>query len=238
MNVQEANALRGFQGKSLVLNGLKAVSDEFAEALTGYQGSLYLNGIQQSNPSLIQLVNHFQGDALYLNGLQALDSELLKTVAHYQGKPFLDQLSFAPWDRVTSLHAQDLASLLEHFHGVSLSLYGVKNLTPSLARQIATSQTHQLSLGLRSLDAEMARFLAQYQGELYLDTLEVLDHDTAMALAHFQGKKLSLKGIKKLTDHQIRLFAKHRDRYEFSCSLGNHQRKILREEQNKIVTQK
>ena len=89
------------------------------------------------------------------------------------------------------------------------SLYGVKELTDSKARELAKFKGDALILnGLTRLTDAQAKALARFKGRsLLLNGLKKLTDAQAEALARFKGRSLSLNGLKELTDAQAKALA-------------------------------
>ncbi len=82
-----AEILSKYQG-SLLLNGLSSLSDAQAESFSKYQGVLWLNGLSSLSDAQAESLGKHQG-ALSLNSLSSLSNAQAESLSQHQGKLYI-----------------------------------------------------------------------------------------------------------------------------------------------------
>jgi hypothetical protein len=125
-------------------------------------------------------------------------------------------------DHVATLDSVSACRIAKH--GGGLSLNGLSELAPEVARELANHRGAGLSLsGLKMISTEAALTLARYKGALILDGLEVLPVNLASALKHHTGR-LQLNSVRWLSEDQSNELAQHEGRLSLGglTILTNH----------------
>lgn len=181
-------------GDCLPLNSLETLDPATAQALAGWAGALFLDGLTELDVETAKALGEFKGYFLSLDGLTTLDADVAKALVaaraargRREGRLNLNGL--------TTLDA-DTAQELEGF--TELGLEGLTTLDADTAEALAANGDALILTGLTTLDADTAKALAAAGRDLYLDGLTALDLDTAKALAAFKSRKLWLVGLTAL----------------------------------------
>ncbi len=181
-------------GDCLPLNALETLDPATAQAVAGWAGALFLDGLTELDAETAKALGEFKGYFLSLDGLTTLDADVAKALVaaraargRREGRLNLNGL--------TTLDA-DTAQELEGF--TELGLEGLTTLDADTAEALAANGDALILTGLTTLDADTAKALAAAGRDLYLDGLTALDLDTAKALAAFKGRKLWLVGLTAL----------------------------------------
>jgi hypothetical protein len=181
-------------GDCLPLNALETLDPATAQAVAGWAGALFLDGLTELDAETAKALGEFKGYFLSLDGLTTLDADVAKALVaaraargRREGRLNLNGL--------TTLDA-DTAQELEGF--TELGLEGLTTLDADTAEALAANGDALILTGLTTLDADTAKALAAAGRDLYLDGLTALDLDTAKALAAFKSRKLWLVGLTAL----------------------------------------
>jgi hypothetical protein len=195
--IQYRKKLKGSEvglGDCLPLNALKTLDPATAQALAGWEGALFLDGLTELDAETAKALGEFQGFFLSLDGLTTLDADVAKALVaaraargRQEGRLNLNGL--------TALDA-DTAQELQGF--TELGLEGLTTLDADTAEALAANGDALILKGLTTLDAETAEALAAARRDLYLDGLTTLDLDTAKSLAAFKSRRLWLVGLTTL----------------------------------------
>ncbi len=196
----QAEFLADLETGELELNGLKQISDRAFCQLMGSKGRVSLYGLYEI--SHIQSLELLEKDPNqdYKIGVRNLNWKVCKTLRRKVWSINTRSL-ICLTPKVAKRLAKDpdgtyLESLtrltprvamgLSHSNR-KLDLCGIKKLTSTVARILATSQA-ELILGLESLNAEVASILATYRGHgLTLGKLKNLEPEIARAFESFPG---------------------------------------------------
>ncbi len=181
-------------GDCLPLNSLKTLDPATAQALAGWRGALFLDGLTELDAETAKALAEFKGDFLSLDGLTTLDADTANALVAARvarGR----QESRLNLNGLTTLDT-DTAKELKGF--VELGLEGLTALDADTAKALAANGDVLILKGLTTLDAETAKALAAARRDLYLDGLTTLDIDTAKPLAAFKSRKLWLNGLTTL----------------------------------------
>ena len=135
---------------------------------------------------------------LTLPNLKDLDPEAARMFSEHRGI-----LSLPSVRELTPETARALAGR----NGVSLSLWGVKSITPEVAEELAKSQCG-LTLGLNAITPEVASALASLSAPLDLNNLQTMTPKVAKLLAS-NDKWLSLNGLTTLEPDVAEALAGH-----------------------------
>jgi hypothetical protein len=195
--IQYRKKLKGSEvglGDCLPLNALKTLDPATAQALAGWEGALFLDGLTELDAETAKALGEFQGFFLSLDGLTTLDADVAKALVaaraarvRQEGRLNLNGLTAIDADT-----AQELKGFTE------LGLEGLTTLDADTAEALAANGDALILKGLTTIDAETAKTLAAARRDLYLDGLTTLDLDTAKALAAFKSRKLWLNGLTTL----------------------------------------
>ncbi len=198
---------------SLCLDGLTEMSDELAEALSVFRGSLELAGLRQTSLRAIEhLCRERPGLSLGMHQLtEAQAIALLK---------FPGTLTLPEWTFVDDTAAH-IALLDRLSDDESFDSYRLVNL-PLSALRVLIDKVENLELSMPSLSIEQAEVLAQHRGRLMLYGLNTLTPEAARILLEHQGalvlygshdgifESLPLETIAELSrfQHELRLDVK------------------------------
>lgn len=161
----------GCPGYSLVLAGLKNISDTGLKSLAKFQGSLSLGGLRElSNAGAKALASH-KGAQLDLNGLTTLTELAAKNLSsYYKGKNSGD------W----------------------LGLCGLSKVKDGILKELVKYKGHLLLSGFKTISDSAAKILAEHQGpRLHLDGLKTLSETAARALSAYKGVRPADKFLSK-----------------------------------------
>lgn len=208
LTVEQAQHLASQDG-DLSLNGLTAISDEVAEALSQHAGGwLRLDGLSSvSARTAAALIRH--EDAVTLESLFELTSyELAAKLAPYTSFENLAEISadaaralveaedtYFEFGGLRNLEA-DTARVLARLQA-SLSFEGLRDLPEEVAASLAMHEERLSFPGLSTISAGAASALALHKGPLHLDGITSLSSEAAQALAKLQSE-LSLDGLTDL----------------------------------------
>lgn len=204
----------------LRLPALRELSLETARCLARHRGHLYLDGCRTLEPAV--------AEALAIHGLESMRAsaaECLAARASDEGFPEWDNADLNSADCMA-----DIVARIDQFKGIqalTLSLAGLRKLTPGVARALGTHKGTLVLDGLRELDDEGAAGLKHHFGSLDLNGLRTLSPFAARALAHAGGKwpaclaqmiviRLRLNGLRRLSEEAARELAA----YEGTLWLG------------------
>ena len=195
-----AEILVQYEGDTLELAGVTALSDRAAESLSHYNGWLTLESLTSlpDTKGHTRLAFHLgvmygdsnsDGRELELNGLDYLSDE----AANY----FQDIRANLELNSLTNL-TDDVALFLSCQIG-DLSLNGVTNLSDQAAEWLSLHQGGHLSLnGLTTLSDTAAWWLGGLMGYLGLNGLKTLSDNAVESLSVHKGE-LGLSGLTKLS---------------------------------------
>jgi len=195
----------------LVLPALRELSVETARCLARHRGHLYLDGCRTLAPAV--------AEALAVHGLESMRAsaaECLAVRASDEGFPERGEADLNSAELMA-----DIAARLEHFKGIqelTLSLAGLRKLTPRAAGALGSHKATLVLDGLRELDDEAAQGLKHHFGSLDLNGLRTLSPPAARALANGGGKwpaclprmmaiRLRLNGLRSLSVEAARELA-------------------------------
>lgn len=123
-----------------------------------------------------------------------------------------EELKKLELDQISTLSVE-AAHVLARQKG-SLSLNGLKKLSPELAAALANHGGRQLFLnGLTEIDPDVAERLANYKQSLRLSGLQELTDQVCGAFRDFEGDWLVFGGLTKLSSHQAHIMS------EYKCHL-------------------
>jgi len=148
--------------------------------------------------------------------MRASAAECLAARASDEGFPEWDNADLNSADRIA-----DIVARIDQFKGIqalTLSLAGLRKLTPGVARALGSHKGTLVLDGLRELDDEAAAGLKHHFGSLDLNGLRTLSPSAARALAHGGGKwpaclphmiaiRLHLNGLRSLSVEAARELA-------------------------------
>ena len=195
--IQYRKKLKGSEvglGDCLPLNALKRLDPATAQALAGWEGALFIDGLTELDAETAKALGEFQGFFLSLDGLTTLDADVAKALVAARAAR-VRQEGRLNLNGLTALDA-DTAQELKGF--TELGLEGLTTLDADTAEALAANGDALILKGLTTIDAETAKALAAARRDLYLDGLTTLDLDTAKALAAFKSRKLWLNGLTTL----------------------------------------
>ena len=195
--IQYRKKLKGSEvglGDCLPLNALKTLDPATAQALAGWEGALFIDGLTELDAETAKALGEFQGFFLSLDGLTTLDADVAKALVAARAAR-VRQEGRLNLNGLTALDA-DTAQELKGF--TELGLEGLTTLDADTAEALAANGDALILKGLTTIDAETAKTLAAARRDLYLDGLTTLDLDTAKALAAFKSRKLWLNGLTTL----------------------------------------
>ena len=195
----------------LRLPALRELSVETARCLARHRGHLYLDGCRTLAPAV--------AEALAVHGLESMRAsaaECLAARASDEGFPERDEADLNSDELMA-----DIAARVDHFKGIeehTLSLAGLRKLTPRVARALGSHKGTLVLDGLRELGDEAAQGLKHHFGSLDLNGLRTLSPFAARALAHGGGKwpaclgqmiaiRLRLNGLRRLSVEAARELA-------------------------------
>jgi hypothetical protein len=164
----------------LRLPALRELSVETARCLARHRGHLSLDGCRTLEPAV--------AEALAIHGLESMRAsaaECLAARASDEGFPERDESNLN-----SAKFMADIAARLDHLKGIeehTLSLAGLRKLTPGVARALGTHKGTLVLDGLRELDDAAAEGLKHQFGSLELNGLRTLSPSAARALAHGGG---------------------------------------------------
>ena len=195
----------------LRLPALRELSVETARCLARHRGHLSLDGCRTLEPAV--------AEALAIHGLESMRASAAECLAARASDE-----GFREWDNADSNFADrmaDIVARIDQFKGIqalTLSLAGLRKLTPGVARALGSHKGTLVLDGLQELDDEAAQGLKHHFGSLDLNGLRTLSPSAARALAHGGGKwpaclgqmiaiRLRLNGLRSLSVEAARELA-------------------------------
>lgn len=152
------------------LCAMNAITEDAAEALANYEGSLLLYGLTELSDAAAKALAKHQG-TLDLDGLTELSDASAKALAKHQGDLSLNGLT-----ALSDAAAQALAK-----HQGDLSLNGLTELSDAATEALAKLQGHIELFGLSELTDAAAEAFAKHQGGLHLSNeIEISDSAAEM----------------------------------------------------------
>lgn len=194
-----ATALSAFRGE-LILDGLTAIDTETAEEIAKSRGDCLNLGAPHLSKAAAAALAEFRGDTLRL-GVTSLDADTAAQFLAFRGERlFIDKLKSVD---------EAAAAIIVKLPAWTGSLYGLEELSPPVARALATSSRQSLRInGVKSLNAESAEALATFKGKwLNLDGITTLDPKAAEALTAFPGH-VTTDGLTSLSADTARALAR------------------------------
>lgn len=198
MSPEVARALASLDGGLLALNGLTAITDEVAEALSHFSGDLMLEGITELSVHSEQLLGHGRSKLIFVPNLRRLmDPAFAKKVLTHQ------QLESVSDDALSVLVEREYGGEFRHTgHWANRSMnLRLTELTSGQAAILATRQAgaHDMLClnSVRHLDAETAAALAQARIDISLAGLRELTPEVAAAFAD-HGGTVYFRGLERL----------------------------------------
>lgn len=189
--------VEGYSPPELLLDGLRQLPENAAEAIGAHSGTLSLCGVEEISDAVAEGLGMHRGrfDVSGLRRLTRYGAEQLAKTAYDLYLNHLDDLD------------ADVASALARHGGKRMTLNGERHLSPVAIRELAV-YAGGLTLGLESLDAEQGLLLSSHQNELEVDSVRELDVAAARHLASHQHL-VSLKSLVHLSVDAARELAKH-----------------------------
>lgn len=132
--VRDGRRVKDWEHRNLLLNGLKSLDAETAEALTGYRkGPIQLGGLTTLDAEVARALGNAKANSLSLSGLTTLDAETAKALAKFKGNLFLEGLTTLDAEAAKALAAA------EKWNGVlpALTTFDSPN-SVGVARALAT----------------------------------------------------------------------------------------------------
>ena len=228
LSVPVAKALAKWKGNYLVLDGLRRLGPEQAEALAQWEGTaLYLGDLERLDLDTVTALATWKGEKLSLRTPSCLSRQIAEVLARWSGETLI----------LPSLYElrPDTAQALSEWMGQELSLDGISYLSRPAAAALATWGGRSLSLdGLTELPVEIAQAVAGWSmpqddssvqltsyrtrglfeaimcskgRTLSLDSVRRLSLEAAEALTGWQGAVISLRSIAPLSLEYAKLFA-------------------------------
>lgn len=218
----------------LELEGVESISLGAAAVLARHDSHLRLPSLRELNPELARLLSQHRHD-LYLDGCRSLDAITSSAIA----KHGLETVRRSWEDSLRRLkaieeipspgepgwkpeHSRDLEDALFVDPGslrtLTLSLSGLRKLSPSVARGLGRHRGTLILDGLKEISDEAARELANHFGSLELNGLRSLTPTAAAALARGVGEwpkgfvfdnRLSLNGLRSISPEVARELARY-----------------------------
>ena len=151
----------GCPNYSVLLNGVKTISDAGLKSLAKFEGSLSLGGLRELSDAGAQALVSHKGGRLRLNGIKALTVSAAKILSgYYKGKNSGDCLFFGGLTEMSDDTLKELVKYKGH-----LGLSGLKKISDSAAKILAEHRGRHLSLdGLKTLSVPAAKALVGYKG--------------------------------------------------------------------------
>ena len=168
---------------TLILDGLKEISDEAAGEIGQHFGSLELNGLRSLTPAAAASLAYGVGEwskgfvfdnRFSLNGLRSISPEVARELARYQGPLRLDGLRELTPDVAEALSAFNPPCVYDR-----LNLNGLRQLSPEAARKLAPFRATLCLGGLRTVSPALAEALVEVRGRLVLDGVTGLSYESA-----------------------------------------------------------
>ncbi|MDF1862657.1 MAG: hypothetical protein P1U87_20740, partial [Verrucomicrobiales bacterium] len=172
----EALGKYDWEGKydgELCLNGLRALSDAAAEALSKHEGYLFLNGVAELSDTGASFLAKSQG-SLGLDGLTDLSDVAAEALAEHPG--FI--LTLNGLESLSDSAAKSIGK-----HAGFLYLNGLKGVSEIGAKALAEHDEYLEMNGLTEITETVAAALAKHSDELHLDGLTTLSDEAAEALS-------------------------------------------------------
>lgn len=219
LSPEEAEALSGFSGKELSLNGLREISDPVirilartrcdwltldgpaeiscaaAVALSTFKGKvLSLEGISVLSESAAKALAGFKGGYLHLFGLRKLESHVAMALLGYRGLLCLDAL----------LNSEAVDILSRAKGGTHYSCSKVVELDVAMAKTLS-KQNRASFKRLKCLSIEAARELFGFPTieEFVFKSLECLTPEVANEIGKSRARYGTLGGFRTISDYEV-----------------------------------
>ena len=205
-----ANALGKLRCSYLHLNGLSELSLGAAQGLSKFKGGLFLDGITKAFPDLAYLIANHSASFLGLNSLTVFPADFADIVlkALDQSKSN-NQIRGCPVISLKGIKqlTPEVAKALSRYNG-SLDLEGLVSLSEEVAKALASSKGQGLRLnGIKKLPSEIALAFSVYSGSLDFFGMKSISDSSAEGLSLRRGGSLNL-GIKSINDSVARSLCK------------------------------
>jgi hypothetical protein len=208
----------------LVLDGVERISLGAAAVLARHDSVLRLPSLRELSPELARILAQHRR-RLYLDGLRSLDALTAKALAAHgletvrrswrESLEALKAIEEMPspgdpgWEPEHELELTDALFLrCGMLEMLTLSLSGLRRLSPSAARQLGQHKGVLILDGLKEISDEVAQELGNHFGSLELNGLRSLSAAAARALARGAGEwpkgftfddRLSLNGLRNIS---------------------------------------
>ena len=218
----------------LVLEGVERISLGAAAVLARHDSVLRLPSLRELNPELARILAQHRHN-LYLDGCRSLDALTASAIARHgletvrkfredrlrllqaiEEIPSPDEAGWKPeyeLDFENALFAEP-----SYLRTLTLSLSGLKKLSPIVAHELGKHRGTLILDGLKEISDEAAGELGNHFGSLELNGLRSLTPTAAAALAHGGGEwpsdfvfdnQLSLNGLKRVSPEVGRELARY-----------------------------
>jgi hypothetical protein len=234
MSSQRAGRIVWGTDGPLDLDGVKLMSLGAAAVLARHDHDLRLPSLREVNPELARLLAQHRR-RLYLDGLRSLDAVTAKALATHgletvrrswmESLEALKAIEEMPspgdpgWEPKHELELTDALFLrCGMLKMLTLSLSGIRRLSPSAARQLGQHKGVLIMDGLKEISDEAARELGNHFGSLELNGLRSISTVAAKAVARGGGEwpkgftfdnRLGLNGLRSMSGAVARELARY-----------------------------
>jgi hypothetical protein len=234
MSSQRAGRIVWGTNGPLDLEGVERMSLGAAAVLARHDHDLRLPSLRELNPELARLLAQHRR-RLYLDGVRSLDALTAKALAAHgletvrrswmESLEALKAIEEMPspgdpgWEPEHELELTDALFLrCGMLEMLTLSLSGLRRLSPSAARQLGQHKGVLILDGLKEISDEAAEELGNHFGSLELNGLRSLSAAAARALARGGGEwpkgftfdnQLSLNGLRSMSGEVARELARY-----------------------------
>lgn len=177
-----------------LVSGFRGVEVEYRRSIdqTHFGSALPLRGLDDLSPGVAQVLAKYP-HALILR-LTRISDEAAEQLRHHK--------SFLVIDGVRDL-SPVAAKALAGYRGFSLNLNDLVSLSPEAAIAFAGSDFFLAMNSLPEISGESAEALSRRKGKLELNGLTSLSDRAAEAFARYNGNRLTLRGLKSVSDRGI-----------------------------------